>query len=68
MTEQRISLSQFADLLALPEQAVRCVTFSAHDSSVTIFLEEQDMAQSSGTCPPLHDNTSTRKPKGKAKR
>jgi hypothetical protein len=65
MIEHHVSLSQFADLLGLDEKSIRFVAFQPSDSSVAIFVED-DMAQTSGTCPPLSDNTK-RKPKGKRK-
>ena len=66
MTEQHISLSQFCELLALDESKVRFVTYGPMDSSISIFVED-DM-QTSGTCPPLSDNTSRRPPKKGKKR
>lgn len=62
MTEQHISLSQFCELLALDQDKVRFITYGPTQSSVSIFIED-DMAQTSGTCPPLSDNVTKRKPK-----
>jgi len=62
-----ISVSQFCELLALEPQRFIGVTRPRADSSTLTILMEPEM-QTSGTNPPLSDNTSTRKPKGKGKR
>jgi hypothetical protein len=62
VTEHHISVSQFAELLGYEPAQIRFVAYKPTDSSVAIFVED-DM-QTSGTCPPLSDNTSKRKPKG----
>lgn len=61
-----MSLSQFADLLAIePSSALRGVRYDPVHSSVTLILE-CDM-QTTGTCPPISDNI-RRKPTKKGKR
>jgi hypothetical protein len=66
VTEHHISVSQFAELLGYEPAQIRFVAFKPTDSTVSIFVED-DM-QTTGTCPPLSNNTSTRKPKGKGKK
>ena len=64
MIEQRISVSQFTELLGLEPATLRFVTFGAgRDSSVSVWIaeSEDDMAQTSGIFPQLGKKS----PKGK---
>ena len=61
MQRQPISVSQLAELVGV--DPARFVAIEKHGSSWVVVTEEDEM-QTSGTCPPLSDNTSKRKPKG----
>ena len=64
---QQISLSQFADLLAIEPERFLGVEVNRLKSTVTLILEGDDMraVQTSGTCPPLSDNIKRKPRKGK---
>lgn len=63
MRTEHISLSQFAEELGLDPRAIRYVLFSPTQSSVRVIVEDE--MQTTGTCPPLSDNTKRKPKKGK---
>lgn len=56
-----ISVSQLAELMGV--DPARFIAIEKRGREWCVVTEEDDV-QTSGTCPPLSDNTSKRKPKG----
>lgn len=63
-----ISVSQLSELLGVdPARFVAVERRCDKDYRGWVVVTEDEM-QTTGTCPPLHDNTTRRKPKGKGKK
>ena len=69
VVRERMSASQFGELMGVLPSRVLGVECDRRQQSVTLVLEPEDaMTQTSGTCPPLSDSTTRRKPAKKGKR